>query len=163
MFLLPLLLACGPLLLACGASGDCDATDLPEGSVQATIDGQAWTGSGAQWSWAGDSAQVSTAESDGWRFTIVAATDTSGTVLNQVLEEGVEISVEMGQGSFLAAYPTGVAGSYAANEAGDGSMVVERLADSLAICFDASGTASDGSGVEIADGRLLAACAADCE
>lgn len=151
------------LLVACGAAGDCDTTDLAEGAVEATVDGTAWSGDGAQWSWAGDSAQVSTAESDGWRLTIVAATDAEGTAMSTALADGDELSIDLGEGNFVAAYPTGVAGSYAANEAGDGSMALERLADSLAVCFDATATASDGSTVSFTDGRLLAACAGDCE
>lgn len=151
-----------PLLLACGA-GDCNTEDLAQGAVEATVDGAAWAGSGAQWSWAGDSVQISTAEADGWRLTVVAATDIGGSVLSQVLVDGAEVEVELGEGSFIAAYPTGVAGSYAANEAGDGSISIARDGDALSVCFDATGTASDGSTVQFSGGRMVAACAGECE
>lgn len=159
MPLLPLALLVTTALLACGAKSECDAETLAAGAIQGQIDGVDWVGSTAVWSWAGDAANVTTAEADGWRFTLVAGVDAGGSPLSQVLEPETEVEVPLGDGNMLIAYPTGVAGSYTANDAGSGTMLVKRIDDALAICFDATATASDGSAIEITGGMAHASCA----
>lgn len=144
-------------LPACGGS-PCDTEDLAEGDVEATVDGVAWAGSGATWSVAGDGVQITTADADGWRVTLVAAQDSEGQGVATALVDGAELTVPLGDGSFAALYPSGVAGSYAANEEGSGELTLTRQGDRVGACFSFTGTAADGTGVELLDGRLAAAC-----
>lgn len=148
-----------PLLGACG--GDvCDASDLGSGEASGTIDGTDWSSGGATWSVAGDSLQLTTTEGDGWRLTIVAGETAEGEATADALVDGETVAVALGDGSFVALYPTGVSGSYAANEAGDGDLQLTRTGDDIAVCFSVTGTASDDSTVE-GSGTLLATCTGD--
>ncbi len=151
------------LLAACGGPSDCDPTGMTAGGIEASIDGDDWTGSGAQWSWAGDGVQITTADSDGWRFTIAASTAADGRSLTEALGDGVDVDVAMGGGNFIAIYPSGESISYAAREEGDGALTLHRLGTQLGLCFDAQASASSGDAVDISGGLAAADCAGECE
>jgi len=157
----PLLL---PILfsLACGGSSPCAPDSIDAGTGQATIDGQGWAGSGALWSWAGDAAQITTADVDGWRLTIVASADAGGTPVSDALATDGTVDVPLGNGSFVAAYPSGSSGSYAARDEGDGNLTLTRVGDALGVCFDATAFAADDTSVELSDGLIAAECTGDC-
>lgn len=145
------------LQLACG--GDtCEPQGLADGAVTATVDGAAWAGSGATWSVAGDGVQLTTAEADGWRLTLVAAEDEEGQGVAAALVDGESLVVPLGEGSFAALYPTGVAGSYATEAVGDGDAVLTRTGDVVAACFSFTASAADGTTVDLSGGELVATC-----
>ena len=79
---------------------DSCSPEASSGSAQAVIDGEAWSSSGAIWSMAGTSLQITIPEQDGWQLSLVAQTDTSGHDLSTALEEGdfpIEIEL-LGEG-----------------------------------------------------------------
>lgn len=155
--LLPCALLASSSLLACGDE-TCEPQGLAEGDVVGTVDGEAWTGAGASWSVAGDGVQVTTAEGGGWRLTLVASADEEGQGVAAALVDGESLVVPLGDESFAALYPTGVAGSYATQAAGDGEAVLTRTGDSVAACFSFTASAADGTAVELTGGELVAGC-----
>lgn len=144
-------------LLACGKE-TCEPAGLVEGDVVATIDGDAWDGAGASWSAAGDGVQFTTSEGDGWRLTLVANEDEEGQGVAAALVDGESLVVPLGDSSFAALYPTGVAGSYATQAEGDGQATLTRTGDAVAACFSFTASAADGAAVELTGGELLAGC-----
>lgn len=156
MFPLPVTLLC----FACTAADRCDPDGVDAGTGAAIIDGQEWHTTDVLWSWAGDSVQVTTADADGWRLTVVASA--SDPSLTDVLATDATARIPIGSGSFIAAYPSGSTGSYAAREEGDGDLLLTRAGDLLSVCFDATAYADDDTSVQLTDGRLAATCAADC-
>ncbi len=150
MLILLLSLACGPR--------PCDVGDLASGSLLATVDGLSWSATGASWSESGDGVQIITADEGGWRLTLVAQLTADGEAVLGALEDGKEVEVPMGSGSFAALYPSGESISYAAKEAEDGQVRLRREGDELQACFEFTATAADESIATLDGGTLRAAC-----
>lgn len=158
--LLPLSALLG-LLGGCATTEICSVDGLAAGDVGATIDGTEWTGTGASWSIAGDAFQITTADSDGWRLTLVASRTADDVTVATALAADGTVDVPIGNGSFGVLYPSGESSSYAANDVGAGDVLLTRSKDQLAACFDFTPTASDGSLVDVQGGLLLATCSGD--
>lgn len=150
------------LLAACSTEdGACPAVDA--GTAQATIDGEAWTGSGATWAWAGDSLQLNLDRTGDWSMSVVLQTTTGGATLLDAVDAGtfpIEVSLKSGEGGFATVYPAEGA-SFTTNDADGGALTVAAVdGDALSACFDFAAAGDDGE-VTVADAALLATERAD--
>lgn len=129
-------------LLACSAP--CDADALSSGSVEATIDGVAWS-SNAAWSAAGDAAQLTT-DADGWRISLVLYESDAGEVPAALEGEGPwTFPLTSGSaGGFALLYPEG--GGTLTSEDGAGGRLELWVEDGdWLACFDVDAASSDGT------------------
>ncbi|MDP2310835.1 MAG: hypothetical protein Q8P18_32755 [Pseudomonadota bacterium] len=153
-----------PLLGCDGASatpGTCtpDAA-LDSGTAAAMVDDAAWSTT-ATWNWAGESAQITAAPADGWRFSVVGQlTDGGDTVKAAADAGGFPITVTLGEsgesGGFATVYPTDGDSYITANAAG-GSLTITEVGEDLVGCFSFSAGTDGGDTVAIADGSVRAA------
>ncbi len=155
---LPLLLAL-PLLLVLAAcagngagAGTCDVGTLDPGTIEATVDGEAWTGGATTWLLAGSSLQVNSESAGGWWLSAVAQETTAGAALGDAVSAGswpadVDLPPDGGTGGWVTFYPDS-GDSYSTKQADGGSLTLagEDGTDLLG-CF--SFTAANGAGDEV--------------
>lgn len=133
------------LLLACGKPCDPGAIDVGAGAGE--IDGAEWQGDNVQWSPAGEAVQVTTDTTDGWRITVV-----SGTAPGEE-----ELELTPGDGNLVTVYADG-GGSYAANEADQGTITVwEGAPDEVWACVDVTASSAADEAIELVAVALRAA------
>jgi hypothetical protein len=151
------------LLSACSGGGStaacADAESLAPGVVTADVDGAAWE-STATWTWAGESLQIDTAPADGWSFTVVAQTTSSGDTLKAAADAGdfpVDVVLEDDQGGWGRGHPT-EGDPYITDAAAGGTFTLSGLdgAD-LFGCFGFVAATDAGDSVTVDAGAIRAA------
>ena len=150
--LLPLLAS----LQAC--SDECQAPDdLAAGSLEATIDGQAWSTTAASWSATGSSLNVNVDRTEGYTISMVvqSAIDTRN-VLDLIDQDDFPIEITLGEGEdggWAVVYVEGQSTSYSTTEGAGGSMTIaERSGDQLMGCVAFAANTNDGDAFVLADG-----------
>ncbi len=141
-----------------GCSDECQPpSDLLSGSIEATIDGQAWSTAAATWSETGSSLNVNVDRTDGYTISMVvqSAID-SRNVLDLLDQDDLPIEITLGEGEdggWAVVYVEGQSTSYSTTVGAGGSMsIVEQEGDQLAGCVSFGASTNDGDELQLTDG-----------
>jgi hypothetical protein len=149
----------------CGAkddsAGGCDASGATAGQVTGTLSGAAWS-SPATWSWSGESLQINTDTTDGWRMTLVAHRDIEGRTLAEIADSGgfpAEVNLGADDGWALL-YPEAGSTSLSSKEGSGGSLVLSAGGTAAGTgawvgCLDFGAASADGSQDAVLEGGLI--------
>jgi hypothetical protein len=150
-------------LFACaGEKGDTASTCQPgspgAGTISATVDGADWSAADLTYLWAGESLQLTTSVSAGWRLSVVAQSAGGGEPISQIIDAGAfpaEVRLEAGKGGFAVLYPE--SGPSASTNNGDGGLLVitGEVDGDLLGCLD-FGAADDAGEVDLVGGVFRA-------
>lgn len=151
-------MALAGLAAGCAGKGEDTGACAPTaaaGSLDATVDGAAFSTATATVQAAGEGFQIVTAPENGLRFTIVAQRTVDGVAALEAAEGGalpVEIPLTEGaEGGFALAYRDGESGSFQTAAGGGGRLTLTAWSDAGAagcVSFDAENSAGDRVSVE---------------
>ena len=131
-------------LVACGGGSTCDLDAVGDGQLSGTVDGSAWSTSGASWSETGDGIQLVTDAGGGYRMTVSALQTVDGTPVGTAIADGAfPIDVDFGDetAGFGLLYPDGE-GSLTTKGGGGGSLTIDAVEGgvlSACIALDVTG------------------------
>ena len=143
------LLGCGPKDII----SHCDADSIDYGVIDASIDGEPWLSGTAAFVWSGDSLQIVSEATDGFRVSIFLTESVEGSAPKT---GDTPMTFDLSSGGFALLYPDGENSMTSANESG--TAIITSLDDDIATgCFRfTSGNNQGTTTAEIDFGRFNA-------
>jgi len=131
---LMILTACGPT-----APNDCETGDISPGTLSATFAGEDWTADGVIWNESGNSVQINTNMTNGYRLSIVLQQTENDERPANLTEMTGPWEFDLGEngGGWVTAYPQ-TGSSTSSRNGGSGHFTLIELADDLTGCFEFS-------------------------
>ena len=118
-------------MIACGSGpsdNPCTSADLIPGQLKAVMNDTEWQASGVVWNASGESVQINTDTSDGWRLSIVLQRTLDDTAALSLMSSDGPWDFDLGPdgGGWVTAYPqTGDSANSRHN--GSGSFTLSKL------------------------------------
>jgi hypothetical protein len=147
LLVLTFLTACAP-----SASATC-AVEQDAGTATATVDGEAWTGTGVTWL-VSSGLQLNTVRSGAWSMVLRAATTSDGDAVADAIDAGTfPIVVALADDNFATLYPES-GDSYASQDHSGELVIAEVVDDELRACFSFTATSEADESVTVEAGTL---------